>query len=420
MNGSKEDMILHNIGKLISFPGFGPVKGSEMDDPEIIEDAAITISDGRISLVGPGKEVWERTDLEEDAVCIDCQGKCVVPGFVDPHTHAVFGGTREFELPMKLRGKSYLDILEAGGGILRTVGDTRALSAEELVKQLDERLDKMMRYGTTTVEIKSGYGLDRETELKLLEAVKISKHPMTKVATFLGPHAIPPEYKEKPDDFIDMMIEMLPEISEKELAVYADIFCEKGVFTAEQSKRFLSAAKEAGLMIKIHSDEIENLGGTIVGAELGAHSADHLLVSEDRDLEAMKGSGTVPVLLPGTLMTIFEDRVPRVRDMIEMDLPVAIATDINPNCMVENLQYIQSLACYRLKMTPNEILAASTVNAAHSIDLSRSKGRIAPGYDADILVLKDPSFDHVVYNFGVNHVSKVIIGGKLMMDETGW
>lgn len=416
----KDNTILHNIGKLISFSGMGPAKGKKMDDPEIIENAAVTICGGTISMIGPEKIIWEKADLDDNAECIDCGGKCVVPGFVDPHTHAVFGGTREFEVPMKLRGKSYLEILEAGGGILRTVKDTRALSVEELMDQLDKRLDRMMRYGTTTVEIKSGYGLDRENELKLLKAVKASEHPMTKVATFLGPHAVPPEYREKPEEFLDIMIGMLPEIVERNLATYADIFCEAGVFTAEQSRKFLGAAKDAGLLIKIHSDEIENLGGTMVASELGAHSADHLLVSEDRDLEAMKRSGTVPVLLPGTLMTIFEDRVPRVRDMIDMGLPVAIATDINPNCMVENLQYIQSLACYRLKMTPNEILAASTINAAHAINLSHVKGRIAPGYDADILILKDTSFDHVVYNFGVNHVDKVIVGGKIRMEDIGW
>jgi len=391
-----------------------------MDAPTIIVGAAVTIADGRISKVGKEQEIWDGADLAEDAVCIDCKGKCVVPGFVDPHTHLVFAGTREFEIALKLKGASYLDILNAGGGILRTMNDTRAASLEELVKDMDRRLDKMLRYGTTTVEIKSGYGLDRETELKLLKAVKASNHPIEKVATFLGPHAVPPEFKHDPNAFIDLMIEVAREAAHENLAEFADIFCEAGVFTGEQSKRFLSAARDAGLKVKIHSDEIKNLGGTMVGAELGASSADHLLVSEDRDLQAMKKAGTIPVVLPGTLMTIFEQRVPRVREMMEMDLPVAIATDINPNCMVENLQFIMAQACYRLGMTPNEILAASTVNAAHAIDRSDRKGRIEAGYDADLLVLKDPSFDHVVYNFGVNHVDKVILGGRLLLEDTGW
>jgi len=416
----KDDLILHNIGKLMTFPGEGPVKGEAMDRPLMIENAGVVASQGRITFVGSEKEVWEKADLDEKAVCIDCEGRCVVPGFVDPHTHAVFGGTREFELAMKLKGASYLDILNTGGGILRTVKDTRALSVEELTEQLDRRLDKMLRYGTTTVEIKSGYGLDRETELKLLRAIKGSEHPMEKVTTFLGPHAIPPDHKEKPDEFIDLMISMLPEIAKENLAEFADIFCEKGVFTAGQSRKFLSAAKDAGLKVKIHSDEIENLGGTMIGAELGARSADHLLVSGDADLKAMKEAGTIPVLLPGTLLTIFEDRIPRVREMIEMGLPVSIATDINPNCMVESLQFIMVLACYRLRMTPNEILAASTVNAAAAIDRSGTKGRLAPGYDADIVVLKDPSFEHVVYNFGVNHVDKIILKGKMVLDKVGW
>jgi imidazolonepropionase len=416
----KDDMILHNIGKLYTFPGEGPVPGTMMDTPEIIEGAAIAIRGSKISLVGKEQEVWDRADLREDAECIDCGGRCVVPGFVDPHTHLVFAGTREFEITLKLKGASYLDILEAGGGILRTMNDTRSASLEEIVKGLDERLDKMLRYGTTTVEIKSGYGLDRETEIKLLEAIQASKHPIEKVPTFLGPHAVPPEFKEDPEGFIDLMIDVTNEVAERNLAEFADIFCETGVFDAEQSRKFLSAAKDAGLKIKIHSDEIKNLGGTIVGAELGARSADHLLVSTDEDLDAMKGAGTVPIVLPGTLLTIFEDRVPGVREMIEKDLPVAIATDINPNCMVESLQFIMAMACYRLRMTPNEILASVTANSAHAVDRSERKGRIREGFDADIVVLKDDSFDHVVYNFGVNHVDKVILGGKLLHDGLGW
>lgn len=420
MADQKDDMILHNIGKLYTFPGEGAVPGTKMDSPEIIEWAAITISDGKITLVGKEQDIWDNADLKEDAECIDCCGKCVIPGFIDPHTHLVFAGTREFEIALKLKGASYLDILNAGGGILRTMNDTRSASMEEIVQGLDTRLDKMLRYGTTTVEIKSGYGLNRVTEIKLLEAIKASKHPMEKVATFLGPHAVPPDHKQDPDGFIDLMIDVAREVGEEHLAEFSDIFCETGVFDAEQSRKFLTAAKESGLKVKIHSDEIKNLGGTIVGAELGARSADHLLMSTDEDLKAMKDAGTVPTVLPGTLLTIFEDRIPRVRDMMNMDLPVAIASDINPNCMVESLQFIMAMACYRLRMTPNEILAAVTANAAHAIDRSDRKGRIRKGFDADIVVLKDDSFDHVVYNFGVNHVDKVILGGELVLDGIGW
>lgn len=416
----RDDLILHNIGRLYTFRGEGAVLGKAMNSPVIIEGAALTAREGKISMVGREEEVWERADLGESAECIDCGGRAVVPGFVDPHTHAVFGGTREFELAMKLKGASYLDILEAGGGIIRTVKDTRSLSTEELTNLLDERLDRMLRYGTTSVEIKSGYGLDRETELRLLRVVRDSSSPLTKVATFLGPHAVPPEYRDRPDEFLDMMIDMLEGIAREGLAQYADIFCEKGVFTAEQTRRFLNAAREAGLGVKVHSDEIENLGGTIIGASLGAASADHLLVSTGKDLKAMKRSGTVPVLLPATLITIFEDRAPDVRGMMEMDLPTAIATDLNPNCMVESMQFIQTLACYRLRMTPNEILAASTVNAAFAIGLGERKGRLKEGYDADILILKDPSFDHVVYHFGVNHVDTVIIHGKVIERDMEW
>lgn len=416
----KDQMILHNISKLYTFPGSGPVPGSKMDEALIIENAAVTVRNGKISMVGNTDEVWAKAEIDENAVCIDCDSKAVIPGFVDPHTHLVFTGTREFEIAMKLKGASYLDILDAGGGIIRTMKETRSSGIEKLKDDLDERLERMITYGTTSVEIKSGYGLDVETEIRLLKAIRGSNVNMTKVATFLGPHAVPPEFKGREDEFLDLMISVLPRLKKEGLAEYADIFCEKGVFDGSQADRFLRAAKDAGLKLKIHSDEIENLDGTVIGSKLGADSADHLLVSEDKDLEAMKKNGTVPVVLPGTLMTIFEERIPRIKDMMEMDLPLAIATDMNPNCMVENMQFIQTLACYRLKMTPNQILAASTVNPAHGIGLGQSKGRISEGYDADLVVLKDDSFDHVVYHFGVNHVDKVIIGGYLVREDVGW
>ncbi|MGA1820792.1 MAG: hypothetical protein ACMUHU_07285, partial [Thermoplasmatota archaeon] len=247
MTAQQDDMVLHNIERLYTFPGEGPVPGTMMDSPTIIEGAALTIAKGKITMVGKEQEIWDNADIASDAVCIDCRGKCVVPGFVDPHTHLVFAGTREFEIALKLKGASYLDILNAGGGILRTMNDTREASLDDLVQDLDRRLDKMLRYGTTTVEIKSGYGLDRETELRLLEAVKASGHPIEKVSTFLGPHAVPPEFKHDPDAFIDLMIETAREAASRELAEFADIFCETGVFNEEQSRRFLTAAKEAGL-----------------------------------------------------------------------------------------------------------------------------------------------------------------------------
>jgi len=415
----KDDLILHNIGKLMTFIGSGPVPGAEMDRIEVIEGAALAVSKGTITHVGKEDAIWKVADLSKRASCIDCEGRCVVPGFIDPHTHAVFSGTREQELGMKLKGASYMDILRSGGGILRTVRETRSATLQDLVRQMDARLDMMMAYGTTTAEIKSGYGLDRVTELKLLRAIKTSKHPVNKVATFMGPHAVPPEYRGKEEEFIDLMIGLLPEIKEEGLAAFADIFCEKGVFDAKLSRKFLTAARGAGLSLKIHSDEIENIGGTLVGAELNAASADHLLVSTEKDLRALKRSGTVPVLLPATLMTLFEDRVPMVREMLAMGLPVALATDLNPNCMVPSMQFVQALACYRFRMTPEQVLAASTVNAAHAVGLSARKGRLASGYDADILVLKDRSFEHVVYAPGTNHVDKVIIGGRMVVDGAG-
>ncbi len=418
MTDTKETLILHNIGRLYSFPG--PVGGEAMETPVIIEDAAITASGRTISRVGPEKDIWKDAELAPDALCIDCKGRAVVPGFVDPHTHAVFGGTRENELAMKLKGASYMDILASGGGILRTVRETRALGVPALIRELDRHLDIMMAHGTTCAEVKSGYGLTPETEMDLLRAVRGSSHPVERVATFMGPHAVPPEYKGRSERFLDLMISILPAVKSEGLADFADIFCEKGVFSAEQSRRFLSAAKAAGLGTKVHSDEIENLGGTIVGANLGAASADHLLVSTASDLEALKASGTVPVLLPATILSLFEDRIPPVREMLSLGLPIALATDLNPNCMCHSMQFVMALACYRLRMTPHQVLAASTVNAAKAVGLSHRKGRLAPGYDADMVVLKDASFDHVVYQMGTNHVHRVIIGGKSIIEGVGY
>lgn len=410
MKGLKDTLILHNIGKLYSFSG--PVGGAGMETPNIIQGAALTASGRTITNVGHDKEVWAAADLSPEALCIDCGGKAVVPGFVDPHTHAVFAGTRENELTMKLKGASYLDILASGGGILRTVRETRSLGVPALIKELDHHLYIMMTFGTTCAEVKSGYGLTPESELDLLRAVRSSKHPVERVATFMGPHAVPPEYKGRSDDFLELMTSLLPTIMGEDLADFADIFCEKGVFTLDQSRRFLTAAREAGFGIKIHSDEIENLGGTVLGAEMGAASADHLLVSTDKDLLALKASGTVPVLLPATILSLFEERSPPIKRMLELGLPIALATDLNPNCMCHSMQFVMALACYRLMMTPHQVLAASTVNAAKAIGLSHRKGRLAPGHDADMVVLKDVSFEHVVYQMGTNHVDTVIIGGK--------
>jgi len=414
------DIIVRNAGRTVSFPGTGPIGGEAMGSPTVIEDSAVLVLGGRIVYSGPEEGLWSRNDIPDDCPCLDAQGGAIVPGFVDPHTHAVFSGTREFELGMKIAGAKYLDILKAGGGILRTVRETRGSSVEDLVKGLDDRLDRMMTYGTTCAEVKTGYGLDERTELDMLRANRSSHHPVQMVPTFLGPHAGPPEYKEHPDRYIDLMISLLPRIKDEGLADFADIFCEKGVFDAAQSERFLTAARECGLGLKIHSDEIENLGGTIVGAALGAVSAEHLLVSTEDDMLAMKRAGTVPVLLPGTLLTIFEDRIPPVKRMMELNLPIAIATDLNPNCMLESMQTVQALACYRLRMTPYQALAASTVNAAFAIGLGHRKGRLSEGYDGDIVVLKDPSFDHVPYHFGVNHVRHVVIGGKVVVRDQGW
>ncbi len=333
-----------------------------------------------------------------------------MPGFVDPHTHLVFSGSREFELDMKLRGFSYMDILKKGGGIFYTVTETRKASEASLIEQSKKRLDNMLKHGTTTCEAKSGYGLDTETEIKILKInEKLNKkHPVDIVSTFLGAHAVPEEYSA--DEYVDIVIdEMIPKV--KELACFCDVFCEKDVFTVEQSKKILDAGKKYGLIPKIHADEIVDTGGAALAAEVGAISADHLLHSNEQGIKQMIKQGVVGVLLPGTPFTLMMKEYTDARKMINMGLPIALATDLNPNCWIENMQFIIQLACYNMKMTPAEAITASTFNAACAIGLNAKIGSLEIGKQADIIVLDCPSHLFIPYHIGVNLVNTVIKNG---------
>ncbi|MDG6220627.1 MAG: imidazolonepropionase, partial [Candidatus Thermoplasmatota archaeon] len=307
------------------------------------------------------------------------------------------------------------EILEAGGGILSTLKATRGASREELTRQARKRLDRMLAHGTTTAEAKSGYGLDLETEILSLEVIRGMDHAIDLVPTFLGAHVVPPEYRGRADEYVDFIVQtVLPEVAEKRLARFCDVFCEKGVFTLEQSRRILEAAKGLGLGVKAHVDEIASLGGSMMAAELGAVSAEHLVETPKEAIEAMARSGTAAVFLPGTPFVLMTHHYPRARDFIEAGVPVALATDLNPNCWTESMQMVMTLACLEMKMTPSEALTASTLNAAYALGLSRDRGSLEPGKKADFLLLDAPNHLHLGYHYGVNIVDMVFKGGQLV------
>lgn len=416
------DLLIEHIAELITLRGESkPRTGNEMRDLGIIEDGAIAVQGERIIAVGTTAEVKDEVTLSAQGEIIDGKRKTVIPGFVDPHTHLIFAGSREDELKLKLEGKTYIEILEMGGGILRTVQATRAASKEELFTQAVKSLDTMLSYGTTTIEAKSGYGLTTQDELKSLEALRDldDKHVMDIVPTFLGAHAIPPEFKEDPDGFIDLIIsEMLPKVSEQSLAKYCDVFCEKGVFSIEQSRRLLNGAIEHGLRPRLHADEIVQLGGAELACEVNAISADHLAMVSEKGIRCMAEKGVIGILLPGTSFVLMQKDYPRARAMIEAGVPIALATDFNPNCWTESMQIIIALACFNMKMLPSEAVVASTINAACSIDMADEVGSLEVGKKADIQILSVPNHMHIPYHFGANHVEKVIKNGKVVVDHS--
>ena len=401
------DIFIKNASELITMDGPNrPRIKKEMCELSIIENGSVAIKDGKIVETG--------NDLEYGAEkTIDASGKTVMPGFIDPHTHLVFAGSREFELDMKLKGLSYMEILKKGGGIFYTVNETRRATNEELLKQSKKRLDTMISHGTTTCEAKSGYGLDTETELKMLEIQKKLNdiHPMDIVSTFLGAHAIPKEHSA--DDYVDIIIsEMLPQV--KGLAMFCDVFCEKGVFTIEQSRRILEAGKKYGLIPKIHADEIVDTGGASLAAEIGAISADHLLMSSDKGINEMARKGVIGVMLPGTPFSLMQDNYAPARKMIDSGVPIALATDLNPNCWVENMQFMIQLGCFNMKMTPAEAVTAATFNAACAIGVNDTVGSLEKGKKADVIILDCPNHKSIPYHFGVNLVETVIKNGRII------
>jgi imidazolonepropionase len=408
-------LLVKNIGILQTPVGSHSHKGAEQGENFKLRNAAILIEDGLISeITSDGKlpEGGEKADT-----IIDAEGKLVTPGLVDGHTHMVFGGYRQHEIPMKLKGATYLDILRAGGGILDTVRKTREASFDELYDKTEEFLDEMMGFGVTTCEAKSGYGLDFDTEMKMLKVInKLNEdHPMDVVATFMGAHATPDEYKGREDEYIDMLCnEMLPYVKEHGLAEFADIFTEDSVFNYEQSRKYLQKAKDLGFLLKIHADEIEAIGGSVLAGEIGAMSAEHLISINEEGLASMAKGGTTAMCLPATSFYLGANFAP-ARRMVELGIPVAAASDFNPgSCPSLNLQFVMNLACIKYRLLPEEVLTAVTINPACAINRGDKVGTLEVGKQGDLVVWDAPDMEMLCYRFCSNMALQVIKKGNLV------
>ncbi len=414
-------IFIRNAAQLITLQGSSDaprVKG-EMSELGIIENGSVWIEDGVIRAVGTDAELSAKyAERLADAEVVDAAGKLVTPGLVDPHTHLVHAGSRENEFNMRLQGATYMEIMNAGGGIHATTRATKAATHEELFQQSYERLNQFLQHGVTTVEAKSGYGMDWDTERKQLEVAKQlnEQHVIDIVSTFMGAHAVPKEYKERPDEFVQLLVEeMIPKVAELGLAEFNDVFCEKGVFTPEQSKVILEAGKRHGLIPKIHADEIEPYKGAELAAEVGAISADHLLKASEQGMNAMAEKGVVGVLLPGTAFFLMAESA-NGRKMIDLGVPVALSTDCNPGSSPTiSMPFIMSLGCMKMGMTPAEVITAATINAAHAINRGREIGSLEVGKKADVTIFNTENYMKLQYSYGVNHTDTVVKNGYVVV-----
>ncbi|MGY0692432.1 imidazolonepropionase [Virgibacillus sp. FSP13] len=414
-------VFIKNAAQLITMKGHTakPAKKGAMSELNVIENGSLLAKDGKILAVGKHDAiVQDYQHLIAEAEHIDATNKTVTPGLVDPHTHLVHAGTRENEYAMRLKGKSYMEIMNAGGGIHATTRATREASFEQLYEESKQRLDTFFEYGVTTVEAKSGYGLSLEHELKQLEVAKKlnEEHPIDIVSTFMGAHAVPVDEKKNPEAFVDRVVnEMIPVVAQKGLATFNDVFCERGVFTPEQSRKILEAGKKHGLIPKIHADEIEPYGGAELAAEVGAISADHLLKASEEGIKQMTERDVIGVLLPGTAFFLMAEFA-QARRIIDSGVPVALSTDANPGSSPTlSLQFIMNLGCLKMGMTPEEVLTATTINAAHAIGCADNIGSLEEGKKADITIFNVPNYLMLSYKYGMNHVDAVIKEGETVV-----
>jgi len=416
------DLIVRNAGELLTLAGpAGPRLGTNMRELGLVGRGAVAAVGERIVAAGPESEVLTAFPPSPDTLVIDAAGAVVTPGLVDPHTHAVFARTRENEFAMRVEGKSYEEIAEAGGGIRSSVRSLRAASADDLLERGRKTLDTMLAYGTTTAEVKSGYGLELEAEMKTLGVVReLSKtHAIDVASTFLGAHEFPDEWRHDRDGYVALVGDtMIPAVAGAGLARFCDVFCEDGVFTVDQSRAVLEAGLRAGLGAKIHADELHASGGAELAAELGAVSADHLVCASDEGVRALAGSGVVAVLLPGTTLSLGKTAFAPARKMIDEGVAVALATDCNPgSSMTESMQIILSLASMMLRMTPAEAVTAATQNAACAVAMGDEVGSLVPGKLCDLVIWEVDDHRAIPYHYGVNLVRAVVKRGRVVSSE---
>ncbi|MDR0961834.1 MAG: imidazolonepropionase [Mediterranea sp.] len=409
------NVLIKNASQLVTCSGHAAKYGKDMSDLGIIENGAIACKDGIITHVGTTEEVLAQVN-ESDYRVFNGKGHTVLPGFVDSHTHLVFDGYREDEFSWRLRGDSYMSIMQRGGGIINTMNATRAASSERLTLNACRYIEGMIKMGVTTIEAKSGYGLDKKTELKQLRVIKkLRKNfPIDIISTFMGAHAVPPEYEGRADAYIDYIIsDVLPKVDYYQLAECCDVFCEKGVFNIEQSERLLRAAMQYGLKPKLHADEMVDFGGAELAVKLGALSADHLLHVSDDNIRRLAESSTVATLLPLTAFSL-QEPYPRGREMIDAGCAVALATDLNPgSCFSYSIPMLFALACISMKLTPEEAVTALTINGAAAVGRADSIGSLDVGKQADLVVLSYPSYRFLLYHVGVNAVRITFKRGEL-------
>jgi imidazolonepropionase len=414
------DLSVTRISELATPVGNGPRVGRDLGRVRVVEDAALAARDGRIVFVGTEREYRETVKLLPGGRSVDAAGGTVLPGFVDAHTHLPFAGWRETEFDERLRGATYSEIAARGGGILSTVKSTRAASRDRLATEVRRRLDGMLRLGTTTVEAKSGYGLSHDDELKQLHALAdaATDHPVELVPTFLGAHTVPAEYRQRRDEYVRLLIDrVLPAVAEARLAEYADAFVDANAFTIDEARRVLKAARERGLGVRLHADQLADDGAAALAAELGAVTADHLEYASDAGIEALARAGTCGVLLPAATFFLKMEKRPPGRKLADAGVPVVVATDFNPgSCPTESMGTALWFACLTAGLTVDEAITAATLNAAHALGRADDIGTLEPGKRADLVVHSVPNRYHLVYRFGVPRIAKVIVRGRVVFE----
>ncbi|HUL79647.1 MAG TPA: imidazolonepropionase [Vicinamibacteria bacterium] len=414
------DFAVRRIGLLATLAGPIPRTGAAMRELGLVPDAALAAASGRIAWVGPEAAFEAAVALRGGAECLDAGGAAVVPGFVDPHTHLAFAGDRDEEIRRRLAGASYQEIAAGGGGIVRTVEATRAASVEELAELVESRLDEMLLCGTTAAEVKSGYGLETGAEIRSLEAIRLAaaRHPVAVVPTFLGAHEVPREHRGNRSRYVDLLVgEMIPAVAERRLAAFADVFCEEGVFTVDESRRILLAARERGMKLRIHADELATTGGAELAGELGARSADHLVFVSEGGMKALARASCVATLLPAAAFYLRLGRFAPGRALVDAGAPVALASDVNPGGgLSPSLPFAMAIACFSMGFALEEAIAAVTANAAFSLDLHGEVGTLEVGKRADLVLLRSSRLLDLV-RVGVPAIRAVVKDGRVVVRD---